>query len=85
MGVKALESVFGYAMRERVLLQKLAVKLYLINVDYMPTNEQPLKDYAASGYHLVHMPGTSHYPMIENPQLFNQLLKEVIADIEASA
>jgi pimeloyl-ACP methyl ester carboxylesterase len=85
MGIKALESIFGYAMRERALLEKLAVKLYLINVDYMPTNEQPLKTYAGSDYQLTHMPGTSHYPMIENPQLFNQLLKEVIADIEASA
>jgi len=83
MGIKALESVFGYAMRERALLEKLAVKLYLINADYMPTNEQPLKSYAGSSYQLVHMPGTSHFPMVENPQLFNQLLQEAITDIEA--
>lgn len=81
MGKLLLPAVFNYAMRERALLQKLPVKLYLINVDYMPTNEAPLKEYTAASYHITHMPGTSHYPMIENPDLLNQLLEETIKDI----
>jgi hypothetical protein len=64
------------------LLPKFRYKLYLINADYFPTNEELLKKYTGSGYEVVHLKGTSHYPMIEIPQLLNEALEKVIHKIE---
>jgi sigma-B regulation protein RsbQ len=82
IGVALLKSSFLYYDRERELLQKLGVKLYLINVDYFPTNEPVLKLYAHSGYEILLLKGTCHYPMIENPDEFNQLLENVVLKIK---
>ena len=79
MGVKSIASVLGYYKRERKLLQQLDKKLHLINVDYIPTNEEPLKKYAAGGYELTQLHGTCHFPMIENPEEFNRQLKRVVS------
>jgi len=82
MGGPITNQVFDFYKKEQELLPKLHFKLYLINVDYMPTNEEPLKKFPGNGYKLFHLPGTSHYPMIENPDLLNQALAEAIMEIE---
>lgn len=84
VGITLLKSSFAYYNRERELLQKLSVKLNLINIDYFPTNEALLKLYAHSGYEVFNLKGTCHYPMIENPDEFNQLLQNVIFNIKAN-
>ncbi|GAB3696611.1 hypothetical protein GCM10027592_19910 [Spirosoma flavus] len=82
MAVEMLEEVFTDAYTiERDRLPKLPCKVHLINVDYMPTNEEPLGQLAANGYEVHHMGGTSHFPMIENPEKFNEKLDETIAEI----
>ncbi len=63
---------------EKELLPKLAHKLYLINVDYFPTDEEPLKKYAGAGYNLIQLTGTSHYPMIEIPAELNHAIQTAI-------
>jgi sigma-B regulation protein RsbQ len=81
IGVLLLIASFSYHSRERELLKRLKIKLHLINVDYIPTNEGLLKLYAKTGYAVVKIQGTCHYPMIENPVEFNQLLQETIEKI----
>jgi len=81
IGLALLKSSFTYYDRERELLQKLRVKLYLINIDYIPTNETLLKMHLHSGYEIYKLKGSCHYPMIENPDEFNQLLEKIILKI----
>ena len=78
MGLETMPEIFTLHETERELLPQLKHKLYLINVDYMPTNEEALKKHAVNGYELRHMTGTSHYPMLENPDTLNRSLQEVI-------
>jgi hypothetical protein len=82
VGLPLLKSSTAYYDRERELLQKLSVKLNLINIDYFPTNEALLKLYAHSGYEVFKLKGTCHNPMIENPDEFNQVLDNVILTIK---
>jgi len=81
MGKQTMPEVFDMYKTERRLLTKLRLKLHLINVDYTPTDEAPLKKYCSSGYDVRHMAGTSHYPMLEHPDQLNRLLRETIDDI----
>ena len=82
MGAKSIEAIFSYSARERELLQQLHLKLYLINVDYMPTNEDALKKHANNSYILNTIHGTSHFPMLENPDELNKSLKKIIEEIK---
>lgn len=81
MGQVIMPEVFEMYKTQRALLPKLKHKLYLINVDYMPTNEQPLKQYCPNGYEVIHMPGTCHFPMLENPQTLNKHLARIVDEI----
>jgi len=81
MGTKSILSAFEYAERERKLLQQLELKLYLINVDYKPSSEELLEKYTKSSYELHSIHGTSHFPMIENPDQLNKILDEVLTEI----
>jgi len=84
VGRLLLVSTFLYHNREKELLQNLKVKLHLINVDYFPTNEELLKQNTGSGYELIKMKGTCHYPMIEYPAEFNAILEKVVSAIISS-
>ena len=81
MAIETTPEIFKLFETEKRLLPQLKLKLYLINVDYMPTNEEPLKQYAGNGYEVLHMKGTCHYPMLENPDDLNKLLQQTIAEI----
>ena len=81
MGMATTPEIFTLFQVEKRLLPQLHFKLYLINVDYMPTNEAPLQQYAGCGYELLHMRGSSHFPMLESPLELNKLLDECIQKI----
>ena len=81
VGIPFNKNIFGYSPREQELLKNLKLKLYLINVDYSPTNEVNLKKYLGSNYEIYTLKGTSHYPMIENPKEFNTALQKIITKI----
>jgi hypothetical protein len=80
MGIPTTSQVFEFYKKEQELLPLLNFKLVLVNVDYIPTNEEPLKKYAARGYKVFHIAGTSHYPMIENPEQLNRVLEQAIEE-----
>jgi pimeloyl-ACP methyl ester carboxylesterase len=81
MGLETMPEVFNMFETEKKLLPQLRLKLYLINVDYMPTNEAPLKQYAGSGYEVLHMKGSCHFPMLENSKELNELLEQTIEKV----
>ena len=81
MGIETTPEIFEFFKTEQRLLPKLPFKLFLINVDYTPTNEGALKKYASHGYELFHLKGTSHFPMLEDPEILNDLLQEAIKKI----
>lgn len=81
MGIELMSEIFTLFSVEKKLLPQLKLKLHLINVDYQPTNEEPLKKYAGSGYEVLHLKGTCHYPMLENPNDLNKLLEQTIRKI----
>jgi len=83
MGMAIMPEMLNLAMIERSLLPRLTLKLYLIMVDYSPINERPLQQYAVNGYEIIHIAGTSHFPMLENPEELNRVLGEVIYKIES--
>jgi pimeloyl-ACP methyl ester carboxylesterase len=78
MGIGLIANCFNYFDRERELMNLLKLKMYLVNVDYYPTNEHLLEKYAASGYGIITINGTCHYPMIENPMELNRALESVL-------
>ena len=86
MGKEITSEIFNLLFEtEKKLLPQLKFKLFLINVNYQPTNEEPLKKYAGSGYEVLHLKGTCHYPMLENPEELNKLLQQAIQKISKNS
>jgi sigma-B regulation protein RsbQ len=81
MAMETTPEVFEIYKMERELLPQLGLKIYLINADYYPTDEEALNLYAPHGYEFFQMHSTSHYPMLEDPQEFNRLLDRTIKEI----
>jgi pimeloyl-ACP methyl ester carboxylesterase len=81
MGIATTPEMFNLYQTEKELLPKLPLKLHLINVDYMPTNEEALKQYSVNGYEILHMNGTCHFPMLESPLELNKLLEKLVLTI----
>lgn len=84
MGQAVTPEIFSMFQVQKDLLPKLKCKLYLINVDYLPTNEEPLKKLCANGYEVLNLKGTSHFPMIEHPMELNRQLSQVVNAIAHS-
>ncbi len=81
IGLSINQNSFGYSQRELELLKDSKKKLFLINVNYFPTNEESIKNILGDKYKLYELDGTCHYPMIENPDEFNTTLQKAITEI----
>lgn len=84
VGIPLNENTFKYTQRETELLKGLKLKLYLINVNYFPTNEENLKKYVGNNYELNTLKGTCHYPMLEIPNQFDSALVKVLSEIKGN-
>jgi pimeloyl-ACP methyl ester carboxylesterase len=65
-------------------MSNLKIIMHLINVNYIPTNTDLLSKYAASGYDITTIDGTSHFPMIEKPEDFNQALMNILIKMSSN-
>lgn len=82
IGIAMIENFLNYTNRETELLKKLPLKLFLINVDYVPTNIANLKEATNNNFDLRILNGSCHYPMIEVPDTFNLELGKIISKIK---
>lgn len=64
----------------RETASKVTVPVRAINSDNFPTNIENNRKYLKD-YNYLEMAGTGHYPMLENPETFNQLLEQTIQEI----
>lgn len=59
--------------------REIKVPMHAINSDLFPTNVAGNRNYAPQ-FQAVIIPGSGHYPMLERPERFNELLAEAIRD-----
>ena len=62
-------------------LQMIKVPIRAINADRTPTNLDNNRKHA-SQFDVVIMKGVGHYPMLEDPERFNELLNGVLRDLQ---
>lgn len=63
---------------EKDRLRKLPFKLYVINSDYSPIDEEALARYAQFGYEIIPVYGAGHFPMVEEPDQLNIALDSAL-------
>lgn len=78
MAIDLLRPLYKKDFRETA--SKVQVPVRAINSDNFPTNIENNRKYLKD-YQYVEIAGTGHYPMLENPQKFNQLLEQTIKDL----
>ncbi|MCB0584216.1 MAG: alpha/beta hydrolase [Phaeodactylibacter sp.] len=78
VAIGSIELLIYYAKKETEQLQRLDNKLYLVNSDYTPTDEEALTKYCGAGFEIIPIHATGHFPMIEKPAEFNQKLEVAI-------
>ena len=81
IAVDVLETNDKYPADEKV--KSLKKTLYLINSSYHPTDTSGFKKFKVP-YKLLYVGPTGHYPMIENPNKFNEALEQVIKQVGES-
>jgi pimeloyl-ACP methyl ester carboxylesterase len=74
----ARESALDYAREVRVALEELDLPVIAINPAEPPTDLESMQRY---GVQVVFMSGVGHFLMMENPERFYPLLREVIAKL----
>lgn len=82
IAVASLENLFEYTQNEAQKLSELEQKLYLINSSNTPTDTSALHQTGVE-FEVLEIAGTGHYPMIEKPGEFNQLLRSVLDQVKA--
>jgi pimeloyl-ACP methyl ester carboxylesterase len=73
----ALEAAIAYDREVTVALQELNLPAVAINPDNLPTDIESMERY---GVDVVLMPGVGHFLMMEDPEGFHPLLREVIEE-----
>tara|TARA_B100000508_G_C11456362_1_gene276942 strand:- start:147 stop:1034 length:888 start_codon:yes stop_codon:yes gene_type:complete len=63
-------------------LKQMVAPIHIINSSYWPTDTAALGVACPLGYSIRFMDQVGHYPMIEKPERFNQILEETLKDIE---
>lgn len=71
-------SVIQSQAMEKAQLKKLPFKLYVINSDYSPIDEDALREHAPHGYEIIQVHGAGHFPMVEDPQQLNAALDSAL-------
>lgn len=73
-----LKAVFSYDAAPG--LRDVKVPIRAINADRVPTNLEVNRKYAPQ-FDVVIIKGTGHYPMLEDPARFNQMLAEILRNL----
>ena len=73
-----LKAVFSYDAARG--LREVKVPIRAINADRVPTDVTANRTYAPQ-FDVVIIKGTGHYPMLEDPARFNQMLAEILRNL----
>jgi sigma-B regulation protein RsbQ len=73
-----LKAIFSYDAA--AALREVKVPIRAINADRVPTNVEVNRKYAPQ-FDAVIIKGTGHYPMLEDPARFNQMLAEILRSL----
>jgi pimeloyl-ACP methyl ester carboxylesterase len=73
--IAILKGIFAYSPGPT--LKEIKVPIKAINADLNPTNFEINRKYAPQ-FDAVIIKGTGHYPMLEDPARFNQMLAEIL-------
>ncbi len=85
IGYSTIITQMQYAYSDAQRLEQLNYKLYLINSDGFPTNENGLKKHCKNSFQVETISATGHYPMIEKPTEFNLILEKVLTQMKSKA
>jgi pimeloyl-ACP methyl ester carboxylesterase len=77
--IAILKAIFAYDAISA--LRETKVPIHAINGDRSPTNLEANRKYAPQ-FDAVIIKDTGHYPMLENPARFNQLLTEILSKLQ---
>lgn len=80
VSTKTMAGVFEYAPKAAARLSLLGKPLYLINSSATPTDSAGLRSTGVT-FRVLDVGPTGHYPMVEAPQRFDRLLRQVLQDI----
>ena len=75
IALAAMESAWSCEHEITDALQELKLPVVAINPDNRPTNIESMRRH---GVDVVIMPGVGHFPMMEDPEGFNLLLRKVV-------
>lgn len=78
MAATLMESYVDFDLPK--LVKKLTIPIRCINGDLFPTLVEKNRSIHAN-FDAVILPNTGHYPMLENPDLFNQHLEAILKDL----
>jgi sigma-B regulation protein RsbQ len=82
LSISILEGIFKYSSAPA--LREVKVPIRAINGDMNPTNLEVNRKYAPL-FDVVIIKGSGHYPMLEQPGRFNELLADFIGNLEKKA
>ena len=75
IAIAAMHAATTYDREVREVLDHLGLPRVAINPEQPPTDLESMKRH---GFDVVLMPGVGHFPMMEDPERFNALLREVV-------
>jgi pimeloyl-ACP methyl ester carboxylesterase len=78
VAIASMEAAITYDAKVTGNLEKLRLPVMAINPDNSPTDTTSLKRY---GVLVTTMPGVGHFPMMEEPSRFNEILLETVESI----
>ena len=78
IGYGTLMNFMQYSVTEAQKLERLELKLNLLNGNSFPTNEAGLQNHCKKGFKVETISDTGHYPMIEKPEEFNKKLENIL-------
>jgi pimeloyl-ACP methyl ester carboxylesterase len=78
LAIAILEAIFAY--RAAPAMGEVKVPIHAINADMTPTSLEVNRKYAPQ-FDAVIMKGSGHYPMLEDPARFNELLADIIRKV----
>lgn len=78
--ISAIEAYLSYEFQEKDQLSKLNIPLYLISSDMSPVDTIGLKSTGLDSK-VYEMNQTGHFPMVEQPEIFNEYLSNALIEI----